>query len=184
MEPSDQDLVKAIGTGDHLAFECLVRRYQSAVVSFVYRHAGGDRLMAEDLAQEVFLRVYRASAGFEPRGSVKAWILTIAYNLCLNERKRFARRRKLLEDLAERDAGRELIDRGDPIEASERRRALMNALDSLPEKQRAALLLKVRDDLSYAEIGKVLSVSASSVESLLFRARRSVRRALGGGVKE
>ncbi len=184
MEPSDQDLIKAIGAGDHVAFECLVRRYQGIVMSFVYRHAGGDRLMAEDLAQEVFLRVYRASADFEPRGSVKAWILTIAYNLWVNERKRFARRRQLLHDLAERDIGREVGEKGDPLEASERERELMSALDRLPERQRAALLLKVRDSLSYAEIGRVLSVSVSSVESLLFRARRSLRRTMGKSPKE
>jgi RNA polymerase sigma-70 factor, ECF subfamily len=178
MEDLDHDLIRAIGAGDRQAFETLVRRHQGSVISFVYRHIG-DRPTAEDLTQEVFLRIYRAASEFEPRAKVQTWIFKIAYNLCLNELKRLRRLRGLHEELA---AQKMREDEGAATSAIHRRELeeeILNALRQLPENQRAALLLRASEGLSYLEISHVLSVSVSSVESLIFRARVHLRETLG-----
>lgn len=174
MTIEEHQLIRAVGTGDRAAFEKLVLRYQSPVFNFVYRHLG-DRFAAEDLVQEVFLRVHQAARRFEPRGSVSSWIFKIAYNLSVNELKRRARAARFSADL-------KLADRENPrgtaqsmLEEREIEVRLMNALEELPENQRAALLLRIREGLSYAEISQVLSVSVSSVESLIFRGRERLR---------
>jgi RNA polymerase sigma-70 factor (ECF subfamily) len=134
----------------------------------------GDRFGAEDIAQEVFLRVYRAASEFEPRGKVSTWIFKIAYNLSLNEllrRSRFCP----ITDIG--DHGFELVE-PNHTGCKELEEEVMDAVRHLPEKQRAALLLRVNEGLSYAEIGNTLSTSISSVESLLFRARENLRKIL------
>ena len=179
MDDSDHALIKAIGTGDHLAFELLVQRYQHAVLNFIFR-CTGDRHSAEDLAQEVFMRVYRASSDFEPRGKVSTWIFKIAHNLCLNEAKRGMRRERLHHTLSTQGtaAGGYVSSQGIEHHEFEYKRDLMHALEELPDNQRAALLLRVSEGLSYAEISRVLSVTVSSVESLIFRARTRLRQIL------
>jgi len=175
MEGSDYDLIKAVGKGDEGAFECLMRRYRKSVLNFVYRHIG-DRYMAEDLTQEVFLRTYLASARFVPTGKVRTWIFKIAYNLCLNEIKRMARLRRLRDELDAHPAITcESPAAGGARSGVEEVEAVLEALSRLPEPQRAALLLRAGEGLSYAEIGQVLSLSVSGVESLLFRARTNLR---------
>jgi len=171
---TDFRLIKAIGEGDSDAFETLIRRYQKPVVSFVYKYLG-DRFGAEDLAQEVFLRVYRSASNFEPRGRASTWIFKIAYNLSMNEIVR--RRRFCLVTDIDREAGSEPAAPSS-IEGEELKEELMDSIRRLPEKQRAALLLKVNEGLSYSEIGNVLDVSVASVESLLFRARENLRKIL------
>ena len=173
---TDCRLIKAIGEGDSDAFETLIRRYQKPVVSFVYKYLG-DRFGAEDLAQEVFLRVYRSAPNFEPRGRASTWIFKIAYNLSMNEivrRRRFC----LVTDIDHKTG----IEPAAPssVEGEELKEELMDSIRRLPEKQRAALLLKVNEGLSYSEISNVLDVSVASVESLLFRARENLRKILKG----
>lgn len=138
----------------------------------------GDRFASEDLAQEVFLRVYRSAAGFEPRGKVSTWIFKIAYNLSVNEILRRKRLCQIADTVGEiEDKGSEL-EVSDSFERSELREKMMGSIRFLPERQRAALLLRVNEELSYAEIGNVLSISISSVESLIFRARENLRKML------
>ena len=176
MEDPEFDLITAIAHGDEAAFEQLVRRYQNPVVTFICRYIG-DFHTAQDLAQEVFLRVFQAAPKFKPMAKVSSWVFKIAYNLSANELKR----RKRLHDfhvtmsaegwgLHERwSAGR--TKTGDR-ESEER---LMAAMGQLPENQRAALLLKINEGLTYLEISNVLDVSVASVESLLFRARSRLK---------
>jgi RNA polymerase sigma-70 factor, ECF subfamily len=178
MDDSDHALIKAIGGGDHLAFERLVQRYQHRVLNFIFSHTG-DPHTAEDVAQEVFMRVYRASSDFEPRGKVSTWILKIAHNLCRNEVKRRMRRERLHHTLYTqgRDAGGSVSSQ--EAGRHEHKMDLMPALQELPDNQRAALLLRVNEGLPYSEISRLLSVSVSSVESLIFRARTRLREILG-----
>jgi len=178
MDDSDHALIKAIGNGDHLAFERLVQRYQHRVLNFIFNHTG-DRHTAEDLAQEVFMRVYRASSDFEPRGKVSTWIFKIAHNLCLNEAKRFMRSERLHRTLHAQGIGAGGYVSSQGVERHEYERDLMHALEGFPDNQRAALLLRVNEGLSYAEISRVLSVSVSSVQSLIFRARTRLRQIWG-----
>ena len=91
MYDPDIELLRAIAGGDHLAFKRLVERYQSRLFNFLHRYLR-DREAAEDLTQEVFLKVYQAAPRFEPRAKVRTWIFTIAYNLAVNELRRRQRR--------------------------------------------------------------------------------------------
>ena len=175
----EYELIKAIGAGDILAFEMLVKRYRDPVSNFIFKYMG-DRFGAEDIAQEVFLRVYRAASGFEPRGKVLTWIFKIAYNLSLNEVLRRSRFCPIT------DIDNHGIELAEPNHAGrkELEEEVMDAVRHLPQKQRAALLLRVYEGLSYAEIGNILSTSISSVESLLFRARENLRKKLIGRSEE
>ncbi len=178
MDDPESELLRAIARGDHLAFKRLVERYQSRLFNFLYRYLR-DRETAEDLTQEVFLKVYQAAPRFEPRAKVRTWVFTIAYNLAVNELRRH-RRRRLLGLLVREDRGATAIEASEAGDHLELEETMTAALGLLPHNQRAALLLRVRDELSYQEIAEVLGVSRASVESLLFRARERLRRLLRG----
>jgi len=169
-------VIQAIASGDRAAFELLVKRYQSPVCNFVYRYLG-DRAAAEDITQEVLLRVYRSASRFDPKGRVSSWVFQIARNLSLNEIKRRGRARLSETELKDE---REYTSAKSPVasEAHALEHEVMAALGELPENQRAALLWRVNEGLSYREIGEVLGVSVQSVESLIFRARERLRSSL------
>jgi RNA polymerase sigma-70 factor (ECF subfamily) len=175
----DRRLIEAVGTGDALAFEKLIEKYRTSILNFIYRYVG-DRFTSEDLAQEVFLRVYSSAADFEPRSKVSTWIFKIAYNLSLNEILRRGRLCVLADTVEEVEKRGIEVRAPDFLEGNELRETLMDSIRILPEKQRAALLLRVNEELSYSEIGDVLSTSVSSVESLIFRARENLRKVLRG----
>jgi len=183
MEQSDFKLVEAVGAGDHQAYELLVRKHQRSVFNFVYRILG-DRHAAEDVLQEVFWALYRAAPRFEARARVSTWLFKVAYNLSLNEIKK----RKRLLHLREAFRAHPRTENGpsalSTLEASELEEEVMSALNRLPGNQKAALLLRVSEELSYVEIGEILSVSVSSVESLIFRARSRLRQLLKKQGKE
>jgi len=180
-----EELMARIAEGDESAFEILVNRHQTSVLNLIYRFIG-DRTRAKDLAQEVFLRVWQSAKSYEPKAKFTTWIYRITANLCLNELKS-SRRKKWLQflrfgDNLENTVEETLVDdRPSPEDlllAKERSRQITNALQSLPENQRMALILKRYDDLSYQEIAKVIGCSVSAVESLLVRAKRSLQEKL------
>jgi len=183
MVDPDLALVDATGRGDLEAFESLVKRYQCPLLNFIARVLG-DRAMAEDLTQEVFLRIYRAAPRFEARTKVSTWIFRIAYNLALNEMDRRRRQRDLCKALRRNreESTQESITH--PAERYELEEEIMAALGRLSGNQRAALLLRVNEGLSYREIGEVLGTGIQSVESLLFRARKNLRQSLGRTKKQ
>jgi RNA polymerase sigma-70 factor (ECF subfamily) len=177
MDDPDFKLIDATGRGDKDAFESLVRRYQGPLLNFITRYVG-DRSLAEDITQEVFLRVFRAAHRFEAKTKVSTWIFHIAYNQAMTELRRRKRHRNLFEAMnRSRDEVKEEAQT-EPSECFELEEEILAAMGRLPENQRAALLLRVNEDLSYREIAEVLAVSVQSVESLLFRARTSLRRYL------
>jgi RNA polymerase sigma-70 factor, ECF subfamily len=176
MDDPDLELVEATGRGDHEAFESLVKRYQGPLLNFINRF--GIRRQAEDIAQEVFLRIYRAAPRFQVKAKVSTWIFQIAYNQALTEIGRRKRQRNLNETLyqnREESAEGRLSGHTESYELEEE---IVSALGRLPDNQRAALLLRTNEGLSYREIGAILGVSVQSVESLLFRARTSLKRYL------
>jgi RNA polymerase sigma-70 factor (ECF subfamily) len=173
MDDPDIELLRAIVGGDHLAFKRLVERYQSRLFNFLYRYLR-EREAAEDLTQEVFLKVYQAAPRFEPRAKVRTWIFAIAYNVAVNELRR-RQRRGFFGLLAHEERAMEVSKAEAQLELEE---TMTEALGLLPGNQRAALLLRVRDELSYQEIAEILGVSRASVESLLFRGRERLRRLL------
>lgn len=183
MVDPDLSLLDATGRGDPDAFESLVKRYQRPLLNFIARYLG-DRSAAEDLTQEVFLRIYRAAFRFEAKTKVSTWVFRIAYNLVLTEIGRRSRCQDLRESLSRSGAEGARGILTDPLERLELKEEIMNELGRLPGNQRAALLLRINEDLSYLEIGEVLGIGVQSVESLLFRARKNLRESLGRTKKQ
>jgi len=178
---SSEDLMARIAEGDEDAFEILVNRHQTSILNLIYRFIG-NRTQAKDLAQEVFLRVWQAAKSYEPKAKFTTWIYQITANLCFNELKS-SRRKKWLQFLRsdadhEVQSGEDLPDNSpspeDLLRVKERGLQITDALQSLPENQRMALILKRCDGLSYREIAQILGCSVSAVESLLVRAKRNL----------
>jgi RNA polymerase sigma-70 factor (ECF subfamily) len=175
-----------VKAGDEQSFALLLQRYRSPLVNFLYRMVR-NREQAEDLAQEVFLRVYRARQEYVPSAKFTTWLFRIATNLALNSvRDNRYRHMEISLDApvsagAEADDERPLdvADRHPDIEQhlieEARKKMVRRAIEKLPEKQRAAVLLHKYQDLDYSEIAKVLSCSESALKSLLFRAYESLR---------
>ncbi len=184
-KPSSEDLLARIAEGDEYAFETLVHRHETSILNLAYRFIG-DRNQAKDLAQEVFLRVWQAAGSYKPEAKFTTWIYRITANLCFNELKS-ARRKKLLQFLRfesdqEARSEEDLPDRSPSPEqvllARERSRQITKALQSLPENQRMAIILRRYDDMAYEEIARILGCSLPAVESLLVRAKEALQKKL------
>jgi len=182
---SSEDLMAKTAEEDEFAFEILVRRHQASVLNLVYRYVG-DRTKARDLAQEVFIRVWRAAKRYEPKAKFTTWIYRITANLCLNELKS-VKGRKLIQLESEHEDRQNTNFETHPnasqspedlLLAEERSRQVSDTLQTLPENQRMALILKRYDNLSYDEIAKIMECSVSAVESLLVRAKRNLQEKL------
>jgi len=180
-----EELVARVAEGDEYAFQILVNRHQTSVLNLIYRFMG-DRLKSEDLAQETFLQVWRSAKTYQRKSKFTTWLYRICANLCLNEIKS-ARRKKWLQFFknnpdSKQSENEDLLDESpnpeDLLLAQERNQQITNALQSLPENQRIALILKRYDNFSYEEISRVLGCSIAAVESLLVRAKRTLQKKL------
>lgn len=178
---SDVQLMLDVKAGDDSSFDLLLQKYRSPLVNFLFRMVR-DTATAEDLAQEVFLRVYRARKHYSPSAKFTTWLFRIATNLALNSVR--DNRHRLMEvsiDAAveEDEAPRELPARDMRIDEHmvERDRAqfIRRAIAALPEKQRVAVLLHKYEEMDYGEIAKILECSESALKSLLFRAYETLR---------
>ena len=179
--------MRRIAQGDEPAFEVLVCRYQRRILNLIYRSIG-DRSQAEDLAQEVFLRVWRAAKDYRPKAKFSTWIYRIAANLCIDTLKSAHHRKSSigrdgyadpLDEVQEGVyAGSESRSPEDFLLAAEAGNRILGALQNLPTNQRLALVLCKFDGLTYPEIGAVLGCSISAVESLLVRAKKGLRERL------
>src|SRR5262245_3770166 len=171
------------------AFEELVEQYQHRLMAVMY-HLVGNEAEAEDLAQEVFLRVYRTRKKYRARSKFSTWLFTIANNLALNCLR--SRQRKPVVPLDVRDSGplgprpaEQLVrDRASqPVQRMQQQELaalVRQALDGLNERQRMAVVLNKFEDMNYAEIAEVMGMTAKAVKSLLSRARANLRGALAG----
>ena len=185
MEPpvatSDQEWMLRLQAGDPEAFNVLVEKYRAPVIHFLYRMVH-ESALAEQLAQEVFLRVYRSRKRYQPRARFTTWLFRIATNAALNA-VRDGRRRRARETSVENDAASSVVaalaDPGPNVEQrmveAERREQIRQAVEALPEKQRLAVLLHKYQELDYAEIAEILGCSESALKSLLFRAYETLR---------
>ena len=183
-ERSDEDLMLALKAGDDGVFALLVNRHRNAVLNLTYRYLG-NRSDAEDLSQEVFLKVYRARNRYEPTARFTTWLYRVAVNACLNEVRNRKNRPTFSaaslpggdgeEAFAPAVADGSLLSPGDAAEQSELKRQVRMAVDELPDRQRLALLLNKFHGLSYDELSKTLELSIPAVKSLLVRARENVR---------
>lgn len=171
------------GAGDEAAFRELVERHQSLVRGTLYRMlpSEGD---AEDLAQQVFVRVWQAAPRYRPEAKFTTWLLTILRNLVFNDSRRRSRARFFSwqddrNELPPAEPAASPMDRPDVQQHSrELGEAVELALRELPEKQRLALVLHRFEGLPHEEVARVLGTSVSSTKSLIFRARESLRIAL------
>jgi RNA polymerase sigma-70 factor, ECF subfamily len=182
MTTSDVQLMLDVKAGDDASFEPLLRRYRTPLVNFLYRMVH-DSATAEDLAQEVFLRVYRARKQYSPSAKFTTWLFRIATNLALNSirdnRHRLMDRSLDAPADAEDAAPLELPAHDMRIDEHmiERDRCdfIRRAVAGLPEKQRVAVLLHKYEEMDYGEIAKILDCSESALKSLLFRAYETLR---------
>ena len=166
--------------GDGASFGALLEKHRSSVVHFLYRMVQ-NHAVAEELAQEVFLRVYRSRGTYEPTAKFTTWLFRIATHLALNS-LRDGKNERLQERLDD-DTGdlpvRQVSDRRPSVEQSMVYQAKLDevrrAIAALPEKQRAAVLMHKYEEMEYSQIAKVLSCSESAVKSLLFRAYETLR---------
>ncbi|HJZ65211.1 MAG TPA: sigma-70 family RNA polymerase sigma factor [Candidatus Acidoferrum sp.] len=186
MTRSDVQLMLDVKAGDQQSFELLLLRYRTPLVNFLYRMVR-SREQAEDLAQEVFLRVYRAREDYEPTAKFTTWLFRIATNLALNsvrdhryQKLEISMDAPIVADAEEGDERMmEVADEHPDIEQhlveEARKKMIRHAIEKLPEKQRAAVLLHKYQELDYAEISKILQCSESALKSLLFRAYETLR---------
>jgi RNA polymerase sigma-70 factor (ECF subfamily) len=178
----DHALMARIGAGDHAAFRQLVERHQNAVIGTVAKMLGNPS-EAEDISQQVFLRIWRNAKRYRPDAKFTTYLFTITRNLVFNETRRRSRKKEVSSDEREENSNHlieESPDRQPDSELlqAELQRAVDDAISKLPETQRMAVVLRRYEQLSYEEIAEVLELSVSAVKSLLFRARTALRESL------
>ena len=185
-ELTDADIMLRVKTGDESAFQYLVEKYRRPMVSFMYRMAH-NAAAAEDLAQEVFLRVYRSREGYEPSAKFTTWLYRIATNLAVNHARdtRNERPDRTVSLDEPDDATGQTMDVPDAsltveetILRRERLAAIRQRVHGLPERQRMAVLMHKYQHMDYRQIGEVLKLSESATKSLLFRAYETLREQL------
>lgn len=185
---SDEELVRRFGSGDRSAFSELVRRYQSRVYSLCFRWLR-DPAKAEEVAQDVFIALYKSLADFRGESKLSTWIFRVATNHCKNRlvygnRRREDRHESIDAPIGGDDDGpvkQYAIDAPGPdasINRAEASRLLQAALDALDDDQREIVLLRDVDDLSYEEIAELLQLPKGTVKSRLHRARAELARRL------
>lgn len=155
-------------------FTLVFNEHYVGVCRFLEGMTGGRRGVAQELAQECFLRLYRTSFDRVPKGEARFWLYRVARNLALNEIKKRDGRRRLFEKVVEVFRPRSTSPE-EECERDENAELIRRMLDSLPEHQRAVLLLREGEELSYAEIARTLSISESKVKVDIFRARQTLR---------
>ena len=178
----DFTLMERIGAGDHQAFRELVERHQNAVIGTVAKMLG-NASESEDIAQQVFLRIWRNAKRYRPDAKFTTYLFTITRNLVFNESRRKSRKKEVSSD--EREENSNCLVEASPdrqpdaeLLQAELQQAVDAAIASLPETQRMAVVLRRYEQLSYEEIAETLELSVSAVKSLLFRARTTLRESL------
>jgi RNA polymerase sigma-70 factor (ECF subfamily) len=182
----DLELMLLVKAGDLAAFEQLVEIHQHRVVGTVAKMLSDDT-EAEDVAQQVFVRVWRSAARYEPTAKFTTWLFTITRNLVFNELRRRKRHATMSLDESrdsEEDSPRhQIADTGVKVPDTsmlddEMMAAIHRAIDELPETQRMAIVLRRYEETPYEDIARILNLSVPAVKSLLFRARTELREKL------
>lgn len=185
---TDAELMLRVKAGDEASFDLLLEKYRTPVMKFIQRMVQNSAV-AEELAQEVFLRVYRARAGYEPSARFTTWLFRIATHIALNSVRDHRKERNV--DSIDGDPGSQDRPESAPLDLGDKRetieqylvessevREIRGAVHALPAKQRAAVLMHKYHDLDYKQIAEALECSESAVKSLLFRAYETLRQRL------
>lgn len=176
----DAELMLRVKDGDGASFGVLLDKHRLSVIHFLYRMVQ-NHAVAEELAQEVFLRVYRSRSTYEPTAKFTTWLFRIATHLALNALRdgKHEKSQERLDDVTGDLPVRQVSDKRPTVEASmvyeARLEEVRKAVATLPEKQRAAVLMHKYQEMEYSQIARVLNCSESAVKSLLFRAYESLR---------
>lgn len=197
MPDPDQRLMRRFQKGDVSAFEVLLHKFQAPVLSLVRRYLGSKSSGIDDVAQEVFVRIYRSKHTYEPRAKVGTWIYRITVNTCLNEIRRLGseKNRRVAgftalsatalsateaegSELSSRFADPAAVSPAEEVEGGELGGRVRDAVDALPEQQRLAVVLSRWHGLSHEEVADAMESSVPAVKSLLTRARDNLRKAL------
>lgn len=182
----DAALMLRVKQGDTVAFTALVEKYKQPVMNLAYRSLR-DLTEAEDLAQNVFVQVFKSAARYEITAKFSTWLFTIARNLCLNEIRRRSRHPAESLDATHSDQDEQpkhqiedvkLVSPPETLLQGELAKKVEEAILDLPENQRTALLLCRQDELSYEEIAEVLGCSVSATKSLIHRGRETLKERL------
>ena len=178
-DAEDVRLMRSVGQGETGAFEKLIEKHQALVAGTIARMLGTSSDV-EDIAQQVFIRVWKSARRYVPRAKFTTWLLKITRNLVFNEMRRIKRRPHVplrsepgAEDLSLKDETNLAPDAS--LLESELQQAIEEAIQRLPESQRMALVLRRYQELSYEQIAEVLDLSVPAVKSVLFRARTELR---------
>jgi RNA polymerase sigma-70 factor (ECF subfamily) len=174
----DREAIEACQRGDREAFDRLVERYQRDVYRLCYRYVNNHH-DANDLAQESFLKAYRAIGRFRGDSAFSTWLYRIAVNTCLN----FRALRKLPSEPLEDDVADVRRGVSDRMEQDELSEQVREAVSRLPEKQRATLILKIYHDLTHEEVAQILGSSVGTVKANLFHALGNLRKTMGAAAK-
>jgi RNA polymerase sigma-70 factor (ECF subfamily) len=183
---SDAEVMLRVAKGDDAAFDYLVEKYRRPIISFMYRTTH-NQATAEELAQEVFLRVYRSRESYEASAKFTTWLYRIATNLAVNnardtKHERAENQVSLDEPDEESGSTMDVADTRITVEQQllreERLAAIRKVVEALPERQRMAVLMHKYQNMDYKEIAAVLKLSESATKSLLFRAYESLRESL------
>jgi RNA polymerase sigma-70 factor (ECF subfamily) len=183
MTRSDVQLMLDVKAGDDASFDLLLQKYRTPLVNFLYRMVR-DTATAEDLAQEVFLRVYRARKQYSPSAKFTTWLFRIATNLALNSMRDNRHRQKDVsidaptspdEDAAPMQLPAPEMRIDEHMIERDRAEFIRGVIAALPEKQRVAVLLHKYEEMDYGEIARILDCSESALKSLLFRAYETLR---------
>ena len=172
----DLALMRRIATGEESAMRELIERHQNRVYGTIVRMLGSER-EAEDLAQQVFVRVWKSAGRYQPTAKFTTWLYTIVRNLVFNESRRRSRSDKTdpvddeMRDEQQKTPSAEMLD-------TEKFAAIQAAIDALPEQQRLAIILRRYEEMPYEEMAVVLKQTVPGVKSLLFRARTALRESL------
>jgi RNA polymerase sigma-70 factor, ECF subfamily len=182
-ELTDAEVMLRVKAGDDSAFDFLVQKYRRPIINFMYRMAH-NTAAAEDLAQEVFLRVYRSRSSYEASAKFTTWLYRIATNLGMNYSRDTRHERpentmNLDEPDEETGQARDLADKTPSVEEEimqrERLRAIRQKVEALPERQKMAVLMHKYQQMDYRQIADVLKLSESATKSLLFRSYETLR---------
>lgn len=178
----DVALMMRVGQGDEKAFEGLIERHQNAVIGTVAKMLG-NASDAEDIAQQVFIRIWKSAPRYKRKAKFTTFLFTIARNLVFNESRKKSRKKEYSMDEREDDFHLQTPDAqteapDDELLHKELRSAVDQAIAALPEKQRLAVILRRYEGMPYEEIADVLELSVSAVKSQLFRARLALKESL------
>jgi RNA polymerase sigma-70 factor (ECF subfamily) len=173
---SDESLMRKVAHGDRGCLETLVRRYANPLLTFIQRMVG-DRHRSEDLFQEVFLRVWTKRQAYQPHRSFRPWLYTIAANCCRADYRTW----RYTETLSINETDEPLSSDSSPSDVAISRETatyVLNAVSRLPDQQRMVAVLRVWNDMPYAEIAEIMNSTESTVRSTMHRALAHIRKYL------